>query len=462
MAVARRRSRTARSLIFCAPAAFLVATACAPTGDDAITIQSTPGSTQSTPVETATLEVLVNTTPDEPSHDSLHVLPSEASKVANVPGSAITTTSSTSTTFSTVSITAQTPSTSTAPFDAASVSFAFSGDILPHSPLWRGAQRIAAANGRSGYDFSPMLGGLAALHASVDVAICHLETPIAPVGEELSTVPYYGVPAEVVDAIADAGFDRCSTASNHVFDRGSAGIDRTVGEFERVGVAQTGMARTPNEIEPTTFAVNGVQLAHLSYTFSYNGLRLPLGEDWRSRLIDVGRIIADATSARVLGAEAVIVSLHWGAEKVTAPTVEQRAIAEALTASGQVDLIVGHHAHVVQPIEQINGVWVVFGLGNVLSNLPASDEFPVNSQDAMVVTIDMQRDPYGLITWGRPIVYPTWVDKADEWTVLLLDEELARNDIAPGRRSVLEASLRRTLNVVGPYAVSGGWAVSGG
>jgi poly-gamma-glutamate capsule biosynthesis protein CapA/YwtB (metallophosphatase superfamily) len=300
-----------------------------------------------------------------------------------------------------------------------------------------------------------MLAGLAELHGSVDVAVCHLETPIAPLAEELSTVPYYGVPAEVVDAIAGAGFDRCSTASNHVFDRGAAGIERTIAEFERVGVAQTGMARTPSEIEPTTFTVNGVQLAHLSYTFSYNGLRLPSGEEWRSRLIDVGRIVSDAATARALGAEAVIVSLHWGAEKVTAPTAAQRDIGEALTASGEVDLIVGHHAHVVQPIEQINGVWVVYGLGNILSNLPASDQFPVNSQDAMVVTIDLQRDPLGQITWGRPIVHPTWVDKSDEWTVVLLDEELERKGLSAGRRAVLESSRQRTLAVVGDYVRSG-------
>jgi hypothetical protein len=440
--------------------------ACAPdahNADASLSTESTP------PVRSATSAPIVSTPNERARRVSTMTTTSVTSTTAS-PAVAATSTSMTGSTLTGSTLTGSTltgstltstsmPSSTTHPFEPASVSFAFSGDILPHSPLWRGAQRLAAASGRSGYDFGPMLAGLAPLHASADVAVCHLETPIAPVGEELSTVPYYGVPAEVIDAIADAGFDRCSTASNHVFDRGVAGIDRTVAEFHRVGVAQTGMARIPSEIEPTTFAVNDVQLAHLSYTFSYNGLRLPEGEEWRSRLIDVDRIVADASNARALGAEAVIVSLHWGAEKVTAPTSAQRDLAAALTVSGQVDLIVGHHAHVVQPIEQINGVWVVYGLGNILSNLPASDQFPVNSQDAMVVTIDLQRDASGEIAWSRPIVHPTWVDKSNEWTVVLLDAELQRKGMSPGRRSVLEASRRRTLDVVGDYAVSG--AISG-
>ncbi|MFP5487436.1 MAG: CapA family protein, partial [Acidimicrobiia bacterium] len=109
---------------------------------------------------------------------------------------------------------------------------AFSGDILPHSPLWRQAERNAAADGRTGFDFGPMLAGLRTVHDTVDVAVCHLETPIAPAGEEYSTMPFYGVPAEIADAIAAAGFDRCSTASNHTADRGVAGIERTVDVLE--------------------------------------------------------------------------------------------------------------------------------------------------------------------------------------------------------------------------------------
>jgi poly-gamma-glutamate synthesis protein (capsule biosynthesis protein) len=331
------------------------------------------------------------------------------------------------------------------------VSLAFTGDILPHSPLWRQAAENAAATGRNGFDFGPMLAGLSPVFQTVDAAICHLETPIAPQGEEYSTSPRYGVPAEIADAIAAVGYTRCSTASNHTLDRGTAGIDRTVGELQRVGLTQTGMARRPDEITPTVIDVDGVALTHLSYTWSFNGLTLPADESWRAALIDPERIIDEARTARGMGAEVVVVSLHWGAEGVHHPTRSQRDIAEQLTASGLIDLIVGHHAHVVQPIEQINGTWVVFGLGNILSNLPTSNRWPAASQDAVVVTVEITVDGDDDVVVGRPVVIPTWVDKEAGWIVRVVDTELSRDDLSAGQRDRLERSRERTADVLGDY-----------
>lgn len=296
-----------------------------------------------------------------------------------------------------------------------------------------------------------MLARLAPLLEPVDHAICHLETPIAPEGEEFSTMPRYGVPEQVVDAIAAAGNDRCSTASNHTYDRGAAGIDRTVDVLESRGLRQSGMARTPDEIRPTVFEVDGVGVAHLSYTFSYNGLLLPEGEEWRSALIDPVRIVDDARIARAAGAEVVVVSLHWGAENHHGVTVGQRDVAEQITVDGLIDVVVGHHAHVVQPIEQVNGTWVVFGLGNILSNLPTSENFVDATQDAMVAMLDVTVDEDGGVAVGRPVVYPTWVDKDAGWIVRPVLDELARDDLSAGQRGRLERSLARTSAVVGDF-----------
>ncbi len=148
------------------------------------------------------------------------------------------------------------------------VTMAFTGDTLTHSPLWAQAQRNAGGNG---YDYTPMQARLTPLLESVDLAVCHLETPIAPDGEEFSTAPAYGVQPEVVAGLAANGYDRCSTASNHTFDRGIAGIDRTVNVLAYNGLGQSGMARTPQESSPQVFEVSGVKISHLSYTFGYNG-----------------------------------------------------------------------------------------------------------------------------------------------------------------------------------------------
>ncbi|MGA1723670.1 MAG: CapA family protein, partial [Ilumatobacteraceae bacterium] len=162
------------------------------------------------------------------------------------------------------------------------------------------------------------------------------------------------------------------------------------------------------------------------------------------------RVIADARQARELGAEFVVISLHWGAEKVSAVTRQQRDWASEITASGQVDLIVGHHAHVLQQIAEINGVWVVFGLGNVLSFHPTTDEWPAESQDAAVVTVEVTVDSDGARV-NRPLAHPTWVDKANGRVIRDVLAGLDSEETSAWRRGQLAASLERTERVVGGF-----------
>ena len=332
------------------------------------------------------------------------------------------------------------------------LSLAFSGDVLAHTPLVVQARRNAIANRSSDeYDFGPMFLRVTPLISGVDLAICHLETPVAPDGEDLSTYPYFGVPPEIAAAIADAGFDRCSTASNHSFDRGPDGIDATVNALEAHGVGQAGMARTAAEMEPQVIAFNGVRVTHLSYTFGFNGLSLPIDQQWRSAVIDSRRILADARSAREMGAEVVIVSMHWGNEMESTPSSMQKTVAHELTSSGLIDLIVGHHAHVVQPIVKMNGTWVMYGLGNILSNLPTDERWPAQSQDAAIATVDMSISPTGHLTIARPLVYPTWVDKIHGWSIRSVLDDLVDPSVSPGTKSVLKISLKRTAKILGDY-----------
>ena len=335
--------------------------------------------------------------------------------------------------------------TTTVPGDV-SITMAFVGDILHHSPLVTRAQRNEQG-------FSPMFDDITPLIASADLAICHLETPIVPQGEDLSTFPFFGVPPTITEAIAKAGFDRCSTASNHTYDRGLKGIDETINALLANNVAQSGMARTPNEIEPQTFSVKGVTLSHLSYTFSYNGLSLPQEQEWRSALIDTDRILRDARTAREMGADAVIVSMHWGNEMSHQLNSQQISVADALTKSGDVDLIVGHHAHVVQPIEKVNGVWVMYGMGNVLSNLPTDERWPASSQDAGVFTITMRRSTAGKVLFDTPVVHPTWVDKQNGWIIRDIKKLLANSNTSGVNTRELELSLGRTTRVLGEFIV---------
>lgn len=328
---------------------------------------------------------------------------------------------------------------------------AFSGDVLIHAPVWEQAQENT---GGAGYDFSPMFAETEPIVAGVDLGVCHLEVPIAPPGKEPSTFPLYGAPRELIAGIKSGGYDRCSTASNHTLDQGTAGIDATLVEFDAQQMGQSGMARNAAEIEPRVFEVNGVTICHLAYTWGFNGLSLPADEPWRSVEIDPDRIIADAAKARALGAEVVFVSMHWGAETVAAITSTQRRQAEEITASGLVDLIVGHHTHVVQPIEQVNGVWTVFGMGNVLSNHPTRDFFPPSSQDGVIVTISIEVAADGTVTVSQPVVHPTWVDRREGFVIRDVLQDLADPSLDAGLRASLEESLARTRQMVGDFIPS--------
>jgi hypothetical protein len=148
---------------------------------------------------------------------------------------ATTTVATVATTTSTTQATTTTMATTTTEAQPIHISAAFTGEILIHSHIWREAQKYA---GGTGYDFAPMFTDVQPFLSAADLAICHLEVPIAPDGQEPSTFPLYGAPKELAAAIKYAGFDRCSTASNHAWDQKAAGIEATLKAFDEQGLEE--------------------------------------------------------------------------------------------------------------------------------------------------------------------------------------------------------------------------------
>jgi poly-gamma-glutamate capsule biosynthesis protein CapA/YwtB (metallophosphatase superfamily) len=324
---------------------------------------------------------------------------------------------------------------------------AATGDLLAHRPVVARAAAYGRASGRA-YDFGPMLKPIAPFVSTADLGICHLETPLSPDGRGLSGYPVFNVPGELAAAIAGAGYDTCSVASNHALDRGAAGVQATLDVLDASGVGHAGTARSPEEAAAAVSSprpVAGVAVAHLSYTYGLNGLEVPAGQPWLVNLIDAGRVLADAGAAKRAGARFVVLSIHWGAEYQTDPTPEQRALAAELLASPDVDLILGHHAHVVQPVERIGDEYVVYGLGNFLSNQTARC-CPAHSQDGVLVVVTVEvRDETPVVT--RVTYHPTWVEPG---TYRVLPVARALNDPAtpPAQRAELERSWRHTVAVI--------------
>jgi hypothetical protein len=377
---------------------------------------------------------------------AIGALPSTTAIIGVAPTSPDSTTAPT-VADTTSSITAEPSSTTIA--DETTAHLVLTGDVLMHSPLWR--QALADGGGVL-HDFRPMFSHIRPIVFDADLAVCHLETPIAPDGEEYSTSPRYGVPAEVVDSLAAVGFDHCSTASNHTFDRGLAGIDATVARIEAAGMTQHGMARSPEEREPVLVVAGGVTIGLLSATYGFDGASLPDAEPWRSSVIDVDQIISDAASARARGAEVVIASLHWGDANSHVASADQVSIASRLAESRQVDLIVGHHAHVVQPIEQIGTMWVAYGLGNLISNLPVPGPiWTEDTRDGIILDVVVRRSATGEVTVGRPPARPVWVDRDAGWVVRDLLTARTDPDLVGRLEPQLNDSWERTTAVVAAF-----------
>ena len=298
-----------------------------------------------------------------------------------------------------------------------------SGDILIHE---RVAEAATTAEGA--FDFAPLFNPVRDLIATRDFAICHLEVPLSSTNDDLAfTDGTFRVPMELADAIQGVGFDSCSVASNHAWDSGETSVTSTIAQLERVGLPHVGIANSPEDAAKSwQFNVLGNTIGHLSYTFALNG-REP-GEVPQDRVaqIDEAAILADAARQRELGSEFTIVSMHWGSEFQNEPDALQADLGPRLLASPDIDLIIGHHAHVPQQVVEINGEYIAYGLGNLLSNqaqgIPeCPTACPVDSQDGVLIDFVVERTAEGALAVTDVVANPTWVDNRNTWAIIPTD-----------------------------------------
>jgi poly-gamma-glutamate capsule biosynthesis protein CapA/YwtB (metallophosphatase superfamily) len=326
-----------------------------------------------------------------------------------------------------------------------SFSIAAGGDVLIHGPV---AARAAATAQGGSYDFAPMFRHVAPLIQEADLGICHMETPVSGDNSDISSYPSFNAPREIAVALAGAGFDLCSTASNHSYDQGAEGVRTTLRVLRTAGLRAEGTAGNPREGErPELLEVNGVTIGHLSYTYGLNGLTLPAGEGYLVDLLDVREILSDARRAKGMGAEFVVVSLQWGQEFQSEVTPEQMSGARKLLRSKNVDLILGHHTHVPQAIKRFGKEFAIFGMGNLISNqrpgATATCCLP-ETQDGLLVRVEVDEAEDG---WKASISFwPTWV-RPGTFEVLPVGRALEDPAFA-AERAALQESWDRTLATV--------------
>lgn len=326
-----------------------------------------------------------------------------------------------------------------------SLSLVAVGDILMH-------QDVQAAAAKDSEGFQALWADLVPLFQSTDLAFGNLETPIAPTTGRPGIPFQFNAPEGLPSALRASGFTVLSTANNHAFDQGRQGVCETLDRLraERLVVVGSGEDRAKAE-SLQILERQGVRVAFLAFTDLFNlDLNHRAMEPW-VRPLELEPTLQAVREARGL-ADLVVVSVHWGNEYQHTPTKRQRDIARGLVNAG-CDVILGHHPHVLQPVElmEVDGrrALVAYSLGNFISNqdrMYRADLFPVaggDNRDGAALKLRFERRPG---TGGRDRVVLAESSVEPLWTENNWGATATRREIRVIRVAAAEARVRVQLD----------------
>lgn len=252
------------------------------------------------------------------------------------------------------------------------VSLVFAGDAMQHD------RQIAAARGKQDvFNYDACFKNVETYVRSADYAVVNLECALG--GKPYTGYPCFSAPDAYAAALWRCGFDLFLHANNHCLDRRDAGLRRTLNVLDTLGVPHIGTYRNAEERRkqlPFITDIKGLKVAFLNYTYGTNGIVVQ--KDVVVDYINRQTMRSDIRKAREIGAELVVVCVHWGVEYKLVQNREQESLAAFLEEEG-VDLIIGGHPHVIQPMEiRHNEKWnkdvlVVYSLGNFISAMRTDD-----------------------------------------------------------------------------------------
>ncbi|TFB23096.1 CapA family protein [Filobacillus milosensis] len=239
------------------------------------------------------------------------------------------------------------------------------GDLLIHSSVYRDARTS------EGYDFNPIFEDIKYYLKHADITFANQETILGGTEIGLSSYPRFNTPQELGATLRDSGVDIVSMANNHTLDRGEQAIMNATNYLNNLGIKYVGAYQ--NEADRNKARIiekKGIAVGFLAYTYGTNGLPVPTGKDYLVNLIDENKILNDIEQLKSK-TDFIVVSMHFGNEYQPLPNDEQVVLAELLTNNGA-DVIIGHHPHVLQPVDWIasddgHKKFVAYSLGNFLS-----------------------------------------------------------------------------------------------
>ncbi len=319
----------------------------------------------------------------------------------------------------------------------------------------------------------------------VDFAVANLEVTLcgSDNGYEYKGYPCFNSPDAAAEALKNAGFDMALTANNHSYDTRNVGFMRTQQVLDQIGLKRIGTRLTEDTPNFTVEEINGIKIGMINYTYAtsiedsgkvyLNGIPLTLEDSNLVNAFSYSRLEAFYTKLsgeleqmKQQGAEVTVLYIHWGDEYQTTQNSTQSAMAQRLCDLG-VDVIVGNHAHVPQPVELLTNsadetqkTLCIYSTGNAVSNIYETSKFPKNTEDGMLFSFTFAKYTDGTVLLESADVLPTWVDRTDETTwdpmflVLPLDKDVAdwqtAMELSDSTLEECRRSYDRTMGIVGP------------
>ena len=247
------------------------------------------------------------------------------------------------------------------------VTLLFVGDIM----LDRGVEFEIKKNGNNNFRF-PFLK-IAKELQEADILFGNLEGPISDKGQKVGSIYSFRMDPKVIDGLTFAGFDVLSIANNHMLDYGRMAMTDTFLRLKESGIDYVGAGFDENEAyAPKIKEVNGTKIAFLAFTNLYALSWEAVADKSGMALFSKDKLEGTIKNAKNRS-DLVVVSFHFGDEYKTSPTQEQKTIAHLAIDFGA-DLVIGHHPHVTEPLEEYKGRYIAYSLGNFIFDQNFSDE----------------------------------------------------------------------------------------
>jgi poly-gamma-glutamate synthesis protein (capsule biosynthesis protein) len=254
--------------------------------------------------------------------------------------------------------------TSSKSYESKSQRLIIIGDIMVHG------QQLAAAHNEGKWDFEPQLKTVKPLFKG-GLAVGNLETVFGGNKRNFTGFPAFNTPDGLAPALAELGLDMVMLANNHILDQGLKSAVRSTKILDEAGIFWTGLSPPNDRDKPLIIKFGKLTVAFVNFTYGSNSARKPgKADELVLNVISEQAIISSLKRAAKHKPDVTVAYFHWGSEYQFAPTKTQKRIADLCLENG-VDLVIGSHPHVIQPIEIRNlpqkPAVVAYSLGNFIS-----------------------------------------------------------------------------------------------